>query len=1409
MQTPFQIQFHLIQRQMLKNFEKELNKSDVIEIVNIPSVDKALEMISSIWFKSEFIAMDNLIGVIMKIEEKFNNNLNENFRKLKFNKKTLIMFIFESTLGKYRSDIFWKNAGSERVYKLDDFEDSDGSLAEYCRRFIMKELKLEKSAVHKIFHTKEKIKIQELGNESGCNLLMIAVQENNCKMVQKLLEYGFHVDCEDTNGRNAAEFAWINFTDETSDNEGRSKANKIIMSLLRLNSRFPAKKVGFEYKKASPEVQEFINMCEGLHKLLGENRLKELKERIDNEPHLCHFYDRNNQGIMFDRDETGEIKALHEDTSPLYEEIVTDVNLSESPTAHLFILKSKTKVNFNPQQSQKQWMCVEDAFKILDEIPECSLILKVAATWKKLKIFCDFKQDIGFYKDQINSLVTKANMLSNGTIYIGAKKLMDNVKKFEVIGVMIKELSRLACMITFMNHTNPYSCSNFSSSKKSYMEKVITECEKNKEYEKLISNALSEPKELIHSELIACVVQIMMKYRICDEVTDQENAKKLRKMQDSERKFKELFKYHKNTFEPRMEETLNVLKMLHDTSRVIHFESLTKSMKERVSHGKLILQGAETTFYNLLGNDGMILRLLTSSEIRDCLIKNQTIKISDKNPTDSKCEIIRRKFVDFNVEMDEKVQDEDMGVNKNVKNYMQIKSETESEKFFLLADHDKKIRTATFEDLAVKLKDSYKSFWVSYIKVKDHKEILEEHVRKTLKLTITNITELLQKILNLSSEMEVKIFTKLFNNNKVILLLDTIDDVSPKIYEFFIKMLILLKKERTHQLWISIQPQNIKRLEDIFEVKAYKTVITIYRKEKRTFIEKTLKSLNYCNSSQRFTIAQEILSLIDRIEEDLCHLCTIENPQIIENITALYIRSKININTSLCEIFEQVVDRIRRKTEKNYKSDEKNPLAGVQLLKFHQAFALKSAFGNHYDEKFGFKLEDLSIEMNWEKEKHNYTTERITRYKFLMQDPDQRDSFDFAHESYNQFYMAQFIISNLFNQDLTIVPDEFPKIFKILSVMEIESKKFQISRLFLLNFMRNEVKSDKQKLHPKAEALVIKEALGILKEKESKLSLRSLELWSIFLIKNSMFLKILWQVDELSNMIKRFLTTDLLSDYNDFKKFIELVEYCFGSNWHVMFNKSKQTLVCDDEVANFNDKFDKNFLKLLSLVEENMKIEDERLVYNKLIELKVFKYVDVKILNKVFKRIFDIFKSNKQGLIDKTIKFVEFYASKTSNEEGLMYFGSVFQELLDYDKDIIREVLFYNYRSDLHPLVHAIRSTDVNLFRMYKNLYITYKDSWTELEDIIILYSVIFKYISFIHDPVYPEFEMFVKEIFSDNKNRLKEFIQDYFGVAKKILVRKNILKSLMKLISYVFSEDEMENLEMSTKFTTFSDFIM
>lgn len=419
---------------------------------------------------------------------------------------------------------------------------------------------------------------------------MVAVQENNCEMVQKLIECGFHVDCEDTNGRNAVEFAWINYIDQFNDFESKSKANTIIMSLLKLNSRFPRKKFGFDYKKASPEVQEFINMCEGMHKLLYSGKLKEFKKTIDKEPHLCHFYDRDNYAIMFDRDENGELVALVDDSSPLYEEIVVNKNLNESPTAHLFILKSKTKVNFNPQHSQKQWICIENAFKILDEIPECSLILKVAATWKKLKIFCDFKQDVDFYKDEINSVATKADMLASGTIYIGTKNLMDSVKKFEVIGVMIKELSRLACMITFMNNTNPYSCSKHSSSKIVYEDEVITECEKNQEFEELIKNALNEPKELVHSELIVSVVQMMIKYRTCLEGSFTENAEKLRRMQQNQKKFKKLFEFHKAIFESRMIETLSVLKKLHDKSQVIMFESLTKSMKEKVSHSKIILQ---------------------------------------------------------------------------------------------------------------------------------------------------------------------------------------------------------------------------------------------------------------------------------------------------------------------------------------------------------------------------------------------------------------------------------------------------------------------------------------------------------------------------------------------------------------------------------------------------------------------------------------------------------------------------------------------------------------------------------------------------------------------------------------------------------------------------------------------------
>lgn len=541
----------------------------------------------------------------------------------------------------------------------------------------------------------------------------------------------------------------------------------------------------------------------------------------------------------------------------------------------------------------------------------------------------------------------------------------------------------------------------------------------------------------------------------------------------------------------------------------------------------------------------------------------------------------------------------------------------------------------------------------------------------------------------------------------------------------------------------------------------------------------------------------------------MCHLCPIENSQIIENITALFIISKINISTSLVEIFEQVVDRIRRRTERNFKSDVKNPLAGIQLLKFHQAFVLKSSFGNRYDEKFGFKLEDLSIEKNWEKEKHKYTSERIIRYKFLTQDPDQLDSFDFAHKSYNQFFMAQFIISNLFSHDQSNKPEEFNKIFKILSVMESETKKFQISRLFLLNFLRNEVKTDKQKLNPIAESLVVKEALKILKKKESKLSLQSLELWSLFLIKNSPYLKILWQIDDRDNMIKKVLTGELLIDFDDFKKFINLIEYCFGADWHEMFNKSGRKLICDDEIGSFDDTFDRNFLKLLSFVEENLKAEDEKIVYNKLFELKVFKFLDVKILNKVLPIIYDFYKFNKPELIDKMIKFVEFYAYQPSNEQGLMFFGMKFRDLLDNDRDSIRKVLFYNYKSDLHPLVNAIKSSNIDLFRMYKNFYMNYKDSWTELQDIIFLYSVIFQHISFIHEPVYPEFEKFLKEIFSDDMNRLKMFIKDYFVVGKRILVRKKILDSLMQLMAYVFSDIELNELQMSTKFTIFEDFIV
>lgn len=672
---------------------------------------------------------------------------------------------------------------------------------------------------------------------------MLAAHDNRDDIIEQMLLYGLDIDYENRDGLNAVECAWSNYINNLEDPEIADRSNKIILILLNANSKYPN---DFDFKKASEEFQNFLQMCENLHSWAAKDKFEEIKVVLDQKPNLCHFYDRDNKSLLAyslleGKQEIVEFLSngisigCHEDLDEIYEDVPGRIlrnkyqmYAKELPEAHLFILRSKCKIGYNDRNSHERWKYIEEAFRMIDSNEKCSKILKVAATFKKLRIYFDFIQDTVYYLDPTQSKFAGGVAYNTGLIYVGAKFLIDEDRKYEVYGVLIHELCHVALNITYMNSFNPYPMGE-SEEKILFESQVVNQCKKFKRYEDIIKNVFDNyPLEYQHSELIVTVVQLLMHYFVKDPSVRCHNfAKILRNKQNCNK----LFKYFEKYVEPEFEKTLTVLKLLDDHDYDIEFKELTEPMKAKILHSKIIFQGEKTSFFDIIGNGHEIIKLLNSQQIRTILVHADPIEIGSPCKVIMNNRFIERKFViqklsDFGVDINiddsnndkpyepfnietalRKIMNEEqhesrkstwyvpLNVNPDdfdkVKDFMTIKDETKESKIFVLADYAGAGKTTTFKNLAEKLKESYKNYWVSFINLRRHIDVFEIYQKNGT--NIKTIPRLLFDVMAENSEIEQQIFYKLLKEDKVILLVDGVDEISPRYNQFLVNVLKILR----------------------------------------------------------------------------------------------------------------------------------------------------------------------------------------------------------------------------------------------------------------------------------------------------------------------------------------------------------------------------------------------------------------------------------------------------------------------------------------------------------------------------------------------------------------------------------------------------------------------------------------
>ncbi|KAL7013560.1 hypothetical protein ACKWTF_015465 [Chironomus riparius] len=144
---------------------------------------------------------------------------------------------------------------------------------------------------------------------------------------------------------------------------------------------------------------------------------------------------------------------------------------------------------------------------------------------------------------------------------------------------------------------------------------------------------------------------------------------------------------------------------------------------------------------------------------------------------------------------------------------------TRNKKFVLISDKTGTGKSFALKNISKLIKDKYPTRWTSYIELRLFtKEIKKQKVQPEL------LTFLIEKILKLNLNFEVKIFQKLYKDGKVCLIFDEYDTIAPNYVEFVTKLIQEFQFNGGNQMFIGtrdyfeVNLQQKFQIDDIFKL---------------------------------------------------------------------------------------------------------------------------------------------------------------------------------------------------------------------------------------------------------------------------------------------------------------------------------------------------------------------------------------------------------------------------------------------------------------------------------------------------------------------------------------------------------------------------------------------------------------
>jgi len=362
-----------------------------------------------------------------------------------------------------------------------------------------------------------KIEIPILADNRNYNLLLLASEAGNSTVVENLLEIGLREETADQT-INAQSLAW----------QGRH--SDVLMALAQYDLKYP---VGIDVNQLSDKFKSFYKRIEDFHAAIRSNNVEKVKKVIynNNNGKLKYFFNTDNasaayiaiqakafatyeillaNGISLLRDEKIILKELKKREQRQVREIHTKYS-KDLKDKHISILMAYSYTGHNVSDPQEKLKIVKKAYELLSQDSRLNVILKVAATSRKLKIVYDFNNESVDSVDPTTSAYTEGVFYPTGRIYIGAKQLLNEETKYKTLSTIAHELGHYAMNLTYENNAKPYRAKNTKGQVEFF--KIFNDCAVNAPNEPFVHLVYEVyPKEVQHAELIVRAPHLIALY---------------------------------------------------------------------------------------------------------------------------------------------------------------------------------------------------------------------------------------------------------------------------------------------------------------------------------------------------------------------------------------------------------------------------------------------------------------------------------------------------------------------------------------------------------------------------------------------------------------------------------------------------------------------------------------------------------------------------------------------------------------------------------------------------------------------------------------------------------------------------------------------------------------------------------